>query len=146
MTGINFGRVLAGGLAAGLVINASETLLNTTVIASDMEAMLARANLPPIGGAAITYFVLWGFAIGILLVWLYAAIRPRYGPGPGTAICAALAIWFAGFFSSGATMFAMGFVPLNLTLIGWVWSLVEMMLAALVGAWIYREAPAVAAG
>lgn len=141
MTGINLGRVVAGGLAAGLVINASETLLNTVVVADDMEAMLARFNLPPITAGAITYFVLWGFAIGIVLVWLYAAIRPRYGPGPKTAVCAALAIWFPAYFSSGASMVAMGLLSTNLAVIGWVWGLIELILASLVGAWLYRETP-----
>jgi hypothetical protein len=29
-----------------------------------------------------------GFLIGIFAIWLYAAIRPRHGPGPKTAVCA----------------------------------------------------------
>ena len=31
------------------------------------------------------------FLVGILLIWLYAAIRPRYGAGPGTAVLAGVA-------------------------------------------------------
>ena len=31
----------------------------------------------------------WAF----VTVWLYAAIRPRFGPGPKTAICAGLIVW-----------------------------------------------------
>jgi hypothetical protein len=33
----------------------------------------------------------------------------------------------------------MGIFPLNLTLIGLAWALVEAPLATLVGAWVYRE-------
>ena len=35
--------------------------------------------------------------MGLLLVWLYAAIRPRFGPGPRTATYAALVVWVCGF-------------------------------------------------
>ena len=31
---------------------------------------------------------------GISILWLYAAIRPRYGPGAKTATIAAFASWF----------------------------------------------------
>ena len=34
------------------------------------------------------------FLIGIFIIWLYAAIRPRYGAGPETAIITGLAVWF----------------------------------------------------
>lgn len=140
MTGISLGRVIAGGLAAGLIINLSETVLNLSVIAPQMEAALAQFSLPPVGGGAISYFVLWGFAIGLMLVWLYAAIRPRFGPGPRTAVCAALFVWFTAFFSGGASMAALGFMPVGLTAIGLIWGLVEVIVAGIVGAWIYTEA------
>ena len=47
-----------------------------------MAAELTAHNLPPIGGNAIAVFVILGFVLGLVLVWLYAAIRPRFGPGP----------------------------------------------------------------
>ena len=81
---IDMGRVMLGGLVAGVVINISEFVLNQVVLLSDMTTALARMNLPPIGGLAIPVFILLGFAGGIAAVWLYAAIRPRFGPGPMT--------------------------------------------------------------
>ena len=41
------GRVIVGGLLAGLLINISEFVLNTFVIAKDMEAAMKAMNLPP---------------------------------------------------------------------------------------------------
>jgi hypothetical protein len=140
MAGINWSKVITGGLVAGIVINVSETILNMGVVGPQMEALLASMNRPPVGGAAIAYFVLWGFAVGVLMVWLYAAIRPRYGPGPKTAVCAALVVWFLAYFSSSTGMAAMGLMPAGLMLIGLVWGLVELILAALVGARMYQEA------
>jgi hypothetical protein len=45
------------------------------------------------GLCAAWSFVLWGFLVGIFAVWLYAAIRPRYGDGPKTALCAGAVVW-----------------------------------------------------
>src|SRR5207249_3963498 len=42
-------------------------------------------------------FLAWGFLVGIFAVWLYAAIRPRYGAGPKTALCAGAAVWGLGY-------------------------------------------------
>ena len=85
---INVGRVLLGGLLAGLVINISETILNVVVAGQAMEDGTGARNLPPVGGSAIGGFVVITFLVGIVTVWLYAAIRPRFGPGPGTAVIA----------------------------------------------------------
>ena len=38
MKGINFGRVILGGLVAGVLINVSEFVLNNVVLKADMEA------------------------------------------------------------------------------------------------------------
>jgi hypothetical protein len=57
MSRINVGRVLLGGMLAGLVVNVSETVLNVVVVASSMEAALHERNLPPLGIQPIIGFV-----------------------------------------------------------------------------------------
>ena len=89
MDRINWNRVLLGGLLAGLIINASEFVLNGVVLQSDWNAAMKALNKPgDVTGGQIAGFNLWGFATGIIAVWLYAAIRPRYGAGPKTAAIA----------------------------------------------------------
>jgi len=83
--------VVIGGLLAGLIINISETILNIPVLGAQFEAAMKALNLSPPGNGPIIVFVIGGFVLGLLLVWLYAAIRPRFGDGPRTAIIAALA-------------------------------------------------------
>ena len=136
---INTARVVLGGLLAGLVINISEYILNEPVLGQQMTEQLARLNLPPVSGSAIGTFVIMGFALGIVLVWLYAAIRPRYGAGPKTAICAALVVWFLAYFYSSVMFGALGIAPTNLLVIGSVWGLVELIVAGVAGAWLYKE-------
>jgi len=139
MSRINMRRVILGGIAAGVVINVGESILNLVVLGADMEAAMARLNLPPIGGQAIGVFVFMGFVVGILTTWLYAAIRPRFGPGPKTAMCAGAIAWFFAYFYSGLGMVVMGMFTARLMTIAVAWGLVEILVAAVVGAALYKE-------
>ncbi|HKV33683.1 MAG TPA: hypothetical protein VJP89_05170 [Pyrinomonadaceae bacterium] len=139
MNNINFGRVILGGLVAGLILNIGEFLLNEVLFVQQMEEMFRRINLPRPGGTFIATAVGITFLLGIVIVWIYAMIRPRFGPGPKTAIIAAFVAWFCVYFYAGilsATLFNM---PATLMLIGMVWGIVEYILAAVVGAWLYKE-------
>lgn len=137
---INMGRVIVGGLIAGLVVNVSEYVLNTFVIARDMEAAMKAMNVPAMDAGQIPAFVVLGFLLGIVTVWLYAAIRPRFGPGVTTATYAALAIWFLAYAYPSAFMIVMHLFPTTPMVIGGVWGLVEIVVASVAGAWAYTEA------
>jgi hypothetical protein len=136
---INVSRVILGGLLAGLVVNVSETILNVVVVASSMEAALHERNLPPLGIQPIIGFVVMAFLLGIATVWLYAAIRPRFGAGAGTAVIAGVAVWFFAYLYSGVSTTLMSFLPAGLMTLTLAWGLVEIVLGALAGAWVYRE-------
>ena len=136
---INTGSVIKGGLVAGLVINISETILNVLVVEERMIAELAARNLPDIGNAAIGIFVAMCFALGVITVWLYAAIRPRFGAGPGTAVCAGLLVWGLAFLWPAIGLGVMGFHSWSLLGIVVVWQLAEMVLSSVVGAYLYKE-------
>ena len=41
------------------------------------------------------WFNLLGLAGGIAVIWIYAAIRPRFGAGMSTAVRAGLASWLS---------------------------------------------------
>ena len=136
---INMGRVIVGGLLAGLVINISEFVLNTFVIEKDMTAAMQALNLPPIDTAMVGCFVVLGFLLGISTVWLYAAIRPRFGPGVSTATCAALTVWFLNYVYPTAFMMVMHVFPRKAMAISVVWGLPEIIIAGIAGAWAYTE-------
>ncbi|HEY7530738.1 MAG TPA: hypothetical protein VIC56_08695 [Gemmatimonadota bacterium] len=141
MGSINWGRVILGGLVAGLIVNIAEIILNVLVLPGAFEAAMQERGIPyEESSQQIAIWILWAFLFGIAAVWLYAAIRPRFGPGPGTALKAGFAAWFLASFLSTIAMLNMGLFPTNLLAIGFVWGLVEMLLATLAGAWVYREA------
>jgi hypothetical protein len=141
MNNINFARVILGGLVAGVVLNISETLLNAVVLKNTMQEFSIKHNFPaepPMNAIAVA--VVMTFIMGIVLVLGYAAIRPRFGAGVKTAIIAGLFAWFAVFFYSGIvnSVFA-GFAGGTIAMLV-LWGLVEYILAAIVGAWLYKEA------
>jgi hypothetical protein len=140
MGSINMSRVVMGGLVAGLLINISEFLLNAVVLADDMTAAMAALNKPPVDNSMIVWFVILAFGIGIMAVWVYAAIRPRFGPGVQTAICASLAIWGLAYLYPNLIFIVLGLFPTRLMIIATVWGLVELLVAGVAGAWIYTEA------
>ncbi len=147
MSGINTGRVILGGLLAGLVLNVGEFILNMFVIDEErMTEIYSAMNLDPPGSSAIAIFVVLLFVLGITTVWVYAAMRQRLGPGPKSAAIAAIPIWIAGFLIPTVGYAVQGMVPTNLAILAMVWGLAEMIAAAIVGAWLYTEGEAAAGG
>ena len=139
MNNINFGRVILGGLVAGLIHNIGEFLLNEVLFVQQMEEMFRRMNTPRPGSAFIATAIGITFLLGIVIVWIYAMIRPRFGAGPKTAIIAGFVAWFCVYFYCGILQSTLFGIPATLMLIGMVWGIVEYILAAVAGAWLYKE-------
>jgi hypothetical protein len=139
MANINFGRVLTGGLVAGFVLNLGEFLLNEVIFVKQMEEMARRLNIARPGSAFIISAVVLTFLIGILLVLIYALIRPRVGRGPKTAIVAGLIGWFCIYFYAGILNGVLFGVAPNLLVLGIFWGAAEYVLAAIAGAALYKE-------
>jgi hypothetical protein len=141
MASINLGRVVAGGLVAGVVANAIDFVTNTYVLAGDWAAFAPTRNLDPAalqsGPVAATWIVI-DFIFGMLIVWAYAAMRPRFGPGPKTAIVAGLVVYLA------PTIVLFGFTQMGLMTPAMFWkgsvcALISTLAASLAGAVVYKE-------
>ncbi len=139
MGNINVTRVVLGGLLAGLVLNIGEYVLNHFVLVEQWSAFMADAQMGTFGAGRIAAFIVLTFLFGIVLVWIYAAIRPRFGPGPKTAVIAGLIMWAIGWLLIGASFAVAKMYPVGLTVGSIVWGLFEVPIAALAGAWLYRE-------
>ena len=138
---INLGRVILGGLLAGVVINLVEGILNGVVFAkqwAEVMTGLGKAAAPSV--KQIIALNVWGFALGILTVWLYAAIRPRFGSGPRTAICAGATVWFLAQAMGTAIPVFLHIYTVGLALSAVSVELVEMLIASVAGAYLYKEA------
>ena len=141
MAGINYMRVVLGGIVAGVVANVCDTLSGTLLMAEDMRRTIQRLGLDQSVLASTSVGVTWmvvDFVYALIIVWTYAAIRPRFGPGPTTAVLAGLVPYLA------ATSITFGFVSMGIFTPDVFWknavvSFVVAMLAALAGAAVYKE-------
>lgn len=128
--------MLACGLLAGVVWIILGTLV-TALVAKDFIALPHNRLGSPTPGFVILNIVL-DLVEGISILWLYAAIRPRYGPGAKTAVIAAFAWWFIVSLED-ATWCTFGLFP-PATLIPLIFAtLPALMFAALAGARFYKE-------
>jgi len=135
---ISIKGVITGGVVAGIIINVSGIAM-VPLVGEQMEMALKDRYLPPMSGSAMAYFGIMSIILGVFLVWMYAAVRPRLGSGPKAAAIVSILVWFMTYFWSNASMAAFGFLPMSLTVIGTAWGLVELVIAGQVGARLYTE-------
>lgn len=138
MSRINYGRIGVAGLAASMALLVGEGAV-VGALSTRLLAARAAANLPPFE-PQLLLSVLELALTGFLLAWIYAAIRPRFGPGPVTAVRAALVVWVCAPLLMTIHMIYDGFgFPASLLLVLAVSLLPVFVLAGVVGAWLYRE-------
>jgi hypothetical protein len=139
---INTGTVIVGGLVAGLVLNVLDVAWQMFVMAEDFRANAVRLGLDPAASestAAMATWIVIDFILGIVMVWTYAAMRPRFGPGPKTAAVAAVALWapvaviMYGLMTGGMFPMAIWVKMTFYTLVAWI-------VATTAGAALYKEA------
>ena len=136
---INLKGVIIGGLVAGVVLNVFDFVLFGVVLKDQMAAMMQAMGKPAVSSGQMMYFTFLDFLFGIFIVWLYAAIRPRFGAGPGTAVKAGLAAWVVAGLLHALFEWPMGAWPQNTLVLVTLVALVQQPLAAVVGAKFYTE-------
>jgi hypothetical protein len=140
MERINLGRVVLGGIVAGIVLNIFGYLVDGVILAPRWAAAMQALGKADFTTNQILAFNIVGLANGIFAVWLYAAIRPRYGAGPKTALLAGIAVWVVGvLLPNAALMGVTGLFPLNLTATSTLAGIVGCAAAILAGAAVYKE-------
>lgn len=145
MSGINVNRWLAGGVAAGILIWILEGI-GGLLYMDQMEAALAAHSLSmELSAGIMVLTVVISLVAGLTLIFFYAAARPRFGPGPRTAIIVAVAFWVGAWLTTLVGYQMIGLYPTGLLVMWAIQGLVEMILAGLLGGVIYREGQPAAA-
>ena len=139
---MNTKRILMGGLLATIIIALAETLLWGGLLADAMSAAQTEKGLVEASWGGISYLITT-IALGLMLAWLYAAIRPRFGPGPLTALKAGSFLWVATWLIYYVWLAPSGrgllFLKPSIIALALAWEFVGVLLAALAVGWIYRE-------
>jgi hypothetical protein len=140
---INTGRVIIGGLVAGIVGDIFGYLVDGLWLAPQWNDGMKALGRTEIGASQILWFNVIGLVLGIATIWIYAGIRPRFGAGPKTAVLAGLAVWIVGaLLPNFSSMWVSGLFSHSLTVMTTAGALVATLIAAVAGAAVYKE-PAV---
>lgn len=140
MATINWGRVVLGGVLWFVVFNVLWFAAWLLFLRRDWMSALAslgRTFPETLGTVALWFLITLGG--GIFAIWLYAAIRPRYGPGPKTAVYAGVALWLVGVLLPMVWLGRILQLPAGLVAGSTVAELVAAVVATVFGAWPYKE-------
>ena len=132
----NWSRILLCGLLAGTVWIILGALV-TGLLGREFAALPNNHLGTPTPGFVLFNIVL-DLVEGISILWLYAAILPRYGSGAKTAIIAAFAWWFIVTLGD-ATWCSFGFFPPRTVIPLMIGTLPALILATIAGARFYKE-------
>jgi len=138
---INTSKVIVGGIIGGIVANVIDFISSTYILGGMQTAAMTKLNpalaVKPLG-TQIAGFLILDFVWIIATVWVYAAIRPRFGPGPKTAAYAGIASWVIG--STVAGFFCvLGLFGSDLFVAASVVALINAIVSTMVGARFYTE-------
>lgn len=143
MTQINFGRLFIGGLIASVLLFLSDGFLHEQVFKQYWEYLYqglgAKQPDPSHASMALVYFFIFELGRGFGAIFIYALMRPFHGPGPKTAVFAAIAAWLAFSVTGPAEFIPLGFYGRRLWVMVAAAQLVTSIVANLIAAWFYRD-------
>ena len=120
-------------------------MISNTMLIGDRMVADANAFKPGLGdemtqlsGGQMAAWTVMNLIVGMLLIWTYAAVRPRFGPGPKTASYVALVFFTFGLIMTSNYM-AIGMMSTGLWLTYAAIWLVCLLVATMVGAKLYSE-------
>jgi len=135
---MNWKRIVAGGLVAGIVLNVGEFVVEP-LMGPQMENFFRRLSLPVPGEGPMVALAGLAMVLGVVAVWLYAALKPAFGAGMRTAAIAGVVVWLLSCVFPNVLMLAFGLFDAKLFWFSTVWPLIETVVATMAGAKLYRD-------
>ncbi len=138
---INVSRVIVGGIIAGVIFFLGDGVVHGVLLRdrwAEIMAALGKSS-GDVGSQHPGYFITYDLLKGLIASWLYAAIRPSLGAGPGTALIVAIVVWLLVI-----PIPLLGLLPMNLfgRKFAAMWAfygIVPILIGTLVAGWLYRE-------
>ena len=142
---INLGRVILGGIVAGIVADILDFPVDGVWLAGHWTNSMKTLGMPTsMSTTQMVSYNLLGIVGGLVSIWIYAAIRPRFGAGVKTAVRAGLAVWVLSALLPNIGIMLVTFPVYvfgrRLTLYTTLGALVEIVIGTIAGAALYKEA------
>jgi len=139
---INYARMLLSGLVASIILFAVGGIVNGSILSNDFQAwsgamgkLIEHMSL----SHAMILWIIMDLIQGFGGVWIYVAIRPRFGAGPRTALRAGIMLWIVSKLAVALDILALGVLPHKIIHGQLIGSFIGILLAVLIGAWLYKE-------
>jgi hypothetical protein len=138
MTGINWTRLLSGGVIAGFIMLLAEMSVHLFAGVEWTDRM-QELGLPQPGGT--TMIAMLGAALlrGTIAMWLYAVASTRLGAKMETACQVGLAVWGVTCLIPNIEMASLGIIPARLFVTGSAIGFLMIPVAVCAGSFVYRE-------
>lgn len=137
---MNHKKIIIGGLIAGVVMGVVD-FVGHGVMLMETYSQLGGAGLmqktPRIPFMPISSIL--NLVMGISFAWLYAAVRPRLGAGPQTALLLGVILGILMFVPENISTAAWSTYPLNLPFIWIGIGMVKTIAGTFTAALIYKE-------
>jgi len=141
---INYGRVILGGVVGGIVGATLDLFINGGLLGQlwlDTARELNRPNAFSTTSVAVPVGLFLLFTVGaVLMIWLYAAVRPRLGGGVRTAVYVGLVAWTLVKLLPNTFWVLAGIFDSRIMFYDTLAGIVEISAATIVGAALYKEA------
>jgi predicted ABC-type sugar transport system permease subunit len=137
---MNVGKVLAGGVLAGIVLCVFDYVSNSFLFVDDWQTLSQRHNFDAAlmsGTTALITMCVIDLVLGLLIALVYASIRPRFGPGPGTGAIASFLVFLPA--ALIVASFGGWFIPWDLVVRQSTVMLVGALAAGFAAGWVYAE-------
>src|SRR5678816_3805457 len=92
---MNVPKIVLGGVVAGILCFIGDGVVHGVLLKERWMQVMANLARPAMEEQPVhmLYYAVYDLAKALIGVWLYAAIRPRFGPGGRTAVIAAVVTW-----------------------------------------------------
>jgi hypothetical protein len=145
MTRINVGRVLLGGIVAAILMFLADGFIHQKLLHEYWLATMKAAGRSVQAeehGPDLTYFAISELLRGLVLAWVYAAIRTHFGAGAKTAVIAALVVWALMFPIPFLSEVPIGFYSTTMLAMWSLYELITSVVGGLVAGALYKDAAA----
>jgi hypothetical protein len=138
---MNVPRIILGGVVAGILCFIGDGVVHGILLRDRWVQVMANLGRKAMEEqpSHMVYYAAYDLAKALVGVWLYAAIRPRFGAGPRTAVIAALATWVLVIPIALLGLIPSAFFGRRFAVLWSIDGLVVMVIAIVIGAWLYRE-------
>jgi hypothetical protein len=141
--------MVLGGIVGGIIAGTIHWFFNLVLLVQRWSDTMKALNPSGHSSASPAAFLVSMYLIfivgGVLKTWIYAVVRPRLGAGVWTAVCVGVITWIFGFLFANAAWALTGIFSRRLLFYNTLSGLVALVVGAVIGAALHKEAESTAA-